>query len=151
MTAALDAALQQLHELRLFCDFQDRLPDVPVTFPQDPAAAAGIAAMWNGLGVVGVWAALEAFAVAHQRRAADIPKALIGQVAALQPTWWELDDLRHLYAHNFAGVAEASYFARRHTKKQTPHALQQGVAVGLDSGAYFDGTRVAVTGEHLRF
>jgi hypothetical protein len=36
-------------------------------------------------------------------------------------------------------------------KTPTPHTLQQGVAVRLGSGAFFDGTRVVLTGEHLRF
>ena len=48
---------------------------------------------------------------------------------------YELDDLRHLFAHNFAGRADAQYF-----NAQKRHVLDFGKVVRLSSGATFGGT-----------
>ena len=52
--------------------------------------------------------------------------------------------MRHLYAHNFAGLAAAKYFER------TRHVLHQGVPVTLSSGAEFDGTNLSLRVADLR-
>jgi hypothetical protein len=43
----------------------------------------------------------------------------------------ELEDLRHLYAHNYAGEADDEYFSRPR------HVLALGVPMQLTSGAEF--------------
>jgi hypothetical protein len=61
----------------------------------------------------------------------------------LRRTLNDIDDLRHLYAHNFAGVADPLYL-------QWPrHVLS--VAVTLSSGAHFSGTNVSLDVPHLRY
>jgi hypothetical protein len=56
----------------------------------------------------------------------------------------ELEDIRHLYAHNFAGEADDEYFARRR------HVLKSGFPVQLTCGAQFDGRRLQLDLPHLR-
>jgi hypothetical protein len=56
----------------------------------------------------------------------------------------ELEDLRHLYAHNYAGEADDEYFSR------TRHVLNRDVPVQLSCGAGFDGRRAALDLPHLR-
>jgi hypothetical protein len=57
----------------------------------------------------------------------------------------ELEDLRHMYAHNFAGHADPLYFGRPR------HVLAAGVTKQLSSGMFFDGSNVSMTASHLRF
>jgi hypothetical protein len=56
----------------------------------------------------------------------------------------QLEDLRHLYAHNYAGEADDEYFARDR------HVLAADVPLELTSGAKFDGRRVQLDLPHLR-
>jgi hypothetical protein len=56
----------------------------------------------------------------------------------------ELEDLRHLYAHNYAGDADDQYFHR------TRHVLQRGVTTQLTCGAAFDGYRPRLDLTHFR-
>jgi hypothetical protein len=56
----------------------------------------------------------------------------------------ELEDLRHLYAHNYAGEADDEYFRRLR------HVLQRGIPVQLSCGASFDGRRPSLDLSHLR-
>ena len=56
----------------------------------------------------------------------------------------ELEDVRHLYAHNFAGEADDEYFGRKR------HVLKSGVPVKLSCGAQFDGRRLQLDLPHLR-
>jgi len=55
----------------------------------------------------------------------------------------ELEDLRHLYAHNYAGEADDEYF------RKTRHVLT-GAAVGLTCGRRFDGRSVRLDLPYLR-
>ena len=59
----------------------------------------------------------------------------------------ELDDLRHLHAHNYAGEADDKFFGHRHRR----HVLVGRTSVSLSCGAIFDGVRVNLAAEHLRF
>jgi Pentapeptide repeats (8 copies)/TIR domain len=58
----------------------------------------------------------------------------------------ELEDLRHLYAHNYAGEADDEYFSPSRPR----HVLQRGVPVKLTCGAEFDGRRPSLNLHHLR-
>jgi hypothetical protein len=48
----------------------------------------------------------------------------------------ELEDLRHLYAHNYAGETDVEYSARKR------HVLVRGTPIQLTVGSYFDGQRI---------
>jgi hypothetical protein len=59
----------------------------------------------------------------------------------------ELDDIRHLYAHNYAGEADDKYFDGRHSR----YVLQRDVPTTLSCGAQFDGLRLSLNLRHLRW
>lgn len=150
----LDQALTQVRQIETFCDFCDRLPLPPVTMPPDAVRAAGLDPdIWHGLGIVGLWATLDAFMERrHQRPSgtgwadwltSSLPSHLADAVR-------ELDDMRHLYAHNFGGVADATYFQHRQRnvfkpKPKVPYRLSSG------TGSSFDGQRLTLTRDDLRF
>jgi hypothetical protein len=56
----------------------------------------------------------------------------------------EFEDLRHLYAHNYAGEADAKYF------KHKRHVFVSYVTTPLTCGAEFDGRRLSPDLLHLR-
>jgi hypothetical protein len=58
----------------------------------------------------------------------------------------ELEDLRHLYAHNYAGEVDDEYFSPSRPR----HILKRGVPAQLTCGAGFDGRRPALDLRHLR-
>jgi hypothetical protein len=58
----------------------------------------------------------------------------------------ELEDLRNLFAHNYAGRADAKYFNAKHKR----HVIALGVSVSLSSGAIFDGECISLSPAHLR-
>jgi hypothetical protein len=106
---------------------------------------------WHGLGIVGLWAAIDAYCERVSHKGA-IVAMLDSKLSAVLPAdllaiCAELDDLRNLYAHNFAGHADAKYFDRKR------YALAPGQALDLASGAKFDGTTntVHVDINHLEF
>lgn len=112
-----------------------------------------------GLGVVGLWSALDAFAeraAIHTTkcRTCSRPKCLSSRLMgtgkldlADETALNELEDVRHLYAHNYAGHADGEYF----NPKWTRHVLASGVPTSLASGAMFDGTSISLNPTHLRF
>ena len=147
--STLDQARTQVKQICTFCDFCDRLPLPPVTMPPDAVRAAGLDPdIWHGLGVVGLWAALDAFAArcSPSTSWADwrtrLPQDLADAVC-------ELEDMRNLYAHNFGGVADDVYFSpkfKRYMFKQgVPHLLSSG------TGSSFDGQRLTLALADLRF
>ena len=117
---------------------------VPVSMPAEAGSLGLDIPLWVGLGMVGLWAALDAFA---ERAGLKSKCSICGRqciVAAYAPkfqdtdnqTFAELEDLRHLYAHNYAGVADEEYLDRPR------HLLKRGDPVQLSSGAVFDGRRL---------
>jgi hypothetical protein len=126
-------AINQLAKLESFANVEDNLKDPPVSMPQDRMRAAGIDPdLWCGLGIVGVWAAVDAFG---ERRFPSIPMRsgllrLVKHVAKGQDKILaELDDLRSLFAHNFAGIADHKYLSdkrRLSLKLDTPYHLSCG-------------------------
>jgi len=129
----------------------------PVTVPHDIGALGFDAPLWIGLGTVGLWSALDAYTdrssfpktkclTCHRRgclwgRLSPTGKLDASQTLALA----ELEDMRHLFAHNYAGQADAMYFRRAR------HILSSGVPMKLSSGATFDGTSLSLNPMHLRY
>lgn len=105
-----------------------------------------------------IWAGLDAYA--ERASLSRAPCARCGAPCSMSPfttssrpltaamveAQYELDDLRHLFAHNFAGRADARYFA---AKKR--HVFAFGKVVPLSSGARFDGTYISLAISHLRY
>jgi hypothetical protein len=157
-----ERALRVATEVVKMCDFLENPiitsaidNGVPVSMPPKPGALGFNIPLWVGLGTVGLWAALDAFA-----ERAGLPKTECGSCKG----WGcirarfdqhvqddegsglgELEDLRHLYAHNYAGEADDEYFGHRHR-----HVLNRDISATLTSGALFDGRRVHLDLPHLR-
>jgi hypothetical protein len=146
----------------MMCDFLEHpfVPKViknhvPVSMPASVGSLGFDIPLWVGLGCVGLWGALDAFS----ERAA-LPRSTCWTsnrpclVERFAPHFHgserrileELEDFRHLYAHNFAGETDAEYFARRRHVLVTPN-----VAVRLASGAQFNGQQLLLGLPDLRF
>ena len=129
----------------------------PVTVPHDIGALGFDAPLWIGLGTVGLWSALDAYADRCSFPKTKCSKckregclwgrfSATGKLTASQAiAVAELEDIRHLFAHNYAGQADAMYFGR------TRHVLSSGVPVKLSCGAMFDGTSLSLSATHLRY
>lgn len=143
-------ALRQLDQIESFCDLCDRLPMPPVTLPADAVRAAGLDPdIWHGLGIVGLWATIDAFAESTQ------PKKVSGRLvdrlspelpSKLDQIAKELDDMRNLYAHNFAGVADDTYFKPQFTR----NCFKASIPYTLTSGNRFDGQQLTLTLNDLK-
>jgi hypothetical protein len=122
--------------------------------PRLPGALGFDIALWVGLGTVGVWAALDAFAeragltrsqcLTCKRRGCISPRFARYTQGNEGQSLKELEDLRHLYAHNCAGEADAEYF------KYKRHSLVRDVTTQLTCGAQFDGRQLSLDLLHLR-
>lgn len=164
MNANIGIALYQLHSIAGVCNFLES-PQIhtvrnsyPVTVPPDLGSGGFETGLWLGLGMVGIWAAMDA----HAERA-QLPKSRCQRcqrecgvspftTAATLPqnlevAMYELEDVRNLYAHNFAGRADAQYFG----PKRSRHVITANVPATLSSGALFDGTTLTLGIPHLRF
>lgn len=154
-------ALEVVRLVEMMCDFIESPATrtavdqfVPVTMPRDVGSLGFDVPLWAGLGTVGLWAALDAFA-----ERADLPAVVCtvcNRRSCIQSRFVkhihsnervvlaELEDLRHLYAHNYAGDADDEYLARPR------HVLRGGAIVKLTCGAQFDGRRIRLTLSGLR-
>jgi hypothetical protein len=150
--------IEIVKRIAMMCDFLENPiimqaieNGVPVTMPRLPGALGFDIPLWVGLGMVGLWSALDAFS----ERAA-IPRtecAICNRVCIRgrfgpyvqdneESILGELDDFRHLYAHNFGGMADAVYF----DKKKKRHVLK------LDTcGAQINGQQLQLDLPQLRF
>jgi hypothetical protein len=154
-------AINLVKRVEMMCDFLEHPiitqaieNGVPVTMPRLPGALGFDIPLWVGLGTVGLWAALDAFS---ERAAIPRTKCAICNRICIRGRFGpyardneesilgELDDFRHLYAHNFAGEADAVYFNKER------HALKSGSTVQLTCGVQFDGQRVQLDLPQLRF
>ncbi|HEY3058234.1 MAG TPA: hypothetical protein VGL99_04580 [Chloroflexota bacterium] len=143
MTVELDQALAQLAALDTFRRFSEQLPIPPIRIPPDPVRAAGLDPdVWHGLGIVGIWAAVDAFAERRGHHRNDLRQVL---APALLQAWLEIDDMRHLYAHNFAGLADQAYFT--HPRNY----LAAAIPYTLTSGNKFDGHHLVLRLQDLAF
>jgi hypothetical protein len=144
-------AINQVKCIVGMCDFFENPPirnaidqSVPVSMPPDPGSLNFDIPFWVGLGMVGLWAALDAFAeragLQSNCRTCGRKCIVAAYTTKLQgaerQAFAELEDLRHLYAHNYAGVADEKYFDR------SRHVLKPGVCTQLSCGAIFDGWRL---------
>ena len=153
-------ALDIVQRVENLCDFvehpaiREALKAVPTSMPRDLGSFRFEAPLWVGFGIVGLWAALDAFADRAGLPCRKCPTCLQcclpqrfdghtrgTEIDALQ----ELDDLRHLYAHNYAGEVDIEYEKRRRR-----HVLIRGQATDLTVGARFDGQWIPLNLDHLR-
>lgn len=162
MSVAQGLAVTQVERIGMLCDFLEHpaleraaASASPVTMPPSVGSMGFDVTLWSGLGIVGLWAALDAFA-----EHSGYPKSpcktcgrkgcLAGRLLATGMVWLhaqaleEMEDLRHLYAHNFYGSADANYLGKKR------HTVTSTAPVTLSSGAIFDGARVHLNGAHLR-
>jgi hypothetical protein len=162
VSAHFSLATTQVERIVGLCNFLDHpamqsaLDQIPVTMPRDVGAFGFETRLWVGLGMVGLWSALDAFAERvplHGSRCAVCGNkclwsrlASTGKIdAASQLPLNELEDVRNLFAHNFAGQADAMYFSR------TRHVVSSGVPSTFSSGATFDGAHLSFNSSHLRY
>jgi len=149
-----------VNRIEYLCDFINSVKDqaealVPVTMPRHVGSLGFDTPLWVGLGTVGLWATLDAFA-----ERAKIPKnkcSVCGKrcgAGRFEPKvtnaadfngLQELEDIRHLYAHNYAGNADKEYFSSR-----PRHVFASDVHTTLSCGALFDGSHVSLELSHLR-
>jgi len=148
-------AIDQVRRIEGMCDFLECQPikdaveqSIPVTMPADAGSLGLDIPLWVGLGMVGLWAALDAFA---ERAGLQSKCSTCGMKCIVTAytskfkgtdgqSFAELEDLRHLYAHNYAGAADDEFFKRPRRR----HVLKRGVCVQLSCGAIFDGWRLSL-------
>jgi hypothetical protein len=161
----MSLAMSQIDKIDQLCDFIDSpgvkavvASSVPVSMPPDVGSLGFDTRLWVGLGIVGLWSALDAIAErANLARAKCktcgrycLPTCMMntGKInAAPGAALDELEDVRNLFAHNFAGQTDAVYF----DPKRKRHVLASGTPVSLSSGARFDGTYLVLNTTHLRY
>jgi hypothetical protein len=128
---------------------------VPVSMPRAPGALGFDISLWAGLGTVSLWAALQTFSgraglgggtKCHTCKSRNCIVARFSSRVQGDDrrSLGELEDLRQLYAHNYAGEADDDYFAHK-----PRHVLAPG-RVELTCGAEFDGRRAQLNLSHLR-
>ena len=93
---------------------------LPVSMPHDVGSLGFDAPLWVGLGIVGLWSALDAFAERAgipitKCAACDGPNCLSSRLTSTgklsvadERALKELEDVRHLFAHNYAGRADGA-------------------------------------------
>ena len=157
-------ALNVVNRVEMMCDFIENPAvrtaveqAVPVTMPRAPGALGFDIPLWVGLGIVGLWAALDAFSerAALSKPACSacgrqcIPARFASRTQGTEGlSLEELEDLRHLYAHNYAGEADDEYFGTAAPRRR--HVLTRGAVVQLTCGRQFDGQRIQLDLPHLR-
>jgi hypothetical protein len=153
-------ALDVVRRVEMMCDFIEHPAiktavgqSVPVSMPGLSGSIGFDIPLWVGLGTVGLWAALDGFAeraALHGAKCKTCRKRCMPERFASYSQGndgerlKELEDLRHLYAHNYAGEADDEYFSRPR------HVLKRNVALQLSCGAGFDGKRPSLDLRHLR-
>ena len=163
MSSPISLGLSQIDRIASLCDFIDHpaieaavTQSLPVTMPRDVGSLGFDAPLWVGLGAVGLWSALDAFAdrmSIHQSKCGTCRRKCLWQrfnatgklVGVSSQSLAELEDLRHLFAHNFGGHPDAAYLRRpRHVLSSSSAGMR------LSSGATFDGAYVSLNPKHLR-
>jgi hypothetical protein len=155
-------ALDVVRRIEMMCDFIE-LPaiktaaeqTVPYPVPKSVGALGFDIPFWVGFGMVGLWAALDAFAeraALPRKLCASCEKRCLAERFASyaqendSEMLKELEDIRHLYAHNYAGEADDEYFSPKHPR----HVLQLDVPVQLSCGGQFNGKRLLLDLRQLR-
>ena len=102
--------------------------------------------IWHGLGIVGLWATIDAFAERENQVAGRLVDRLSTALPPnLDAVAKELDDIRNLYAHNFACVADATYF-----NAKPRNCFKANILYPLTSGNRFDGQQLTLTLNDLK-
>lgn len=161
MSTLYAITLHQVERVTQLCDFLEHQDlaeadiSVPVRMPNDILSFdTGLSI---GFALVGLWSALDAYA--ERAGVLNVNCPICGRggclaarfknagrlAPAAEASLQEIEDLRHLFAHNFAGRADKSYFAKKR------HVLKSKVVTQLASGAAFDGASVVLTAQHLRY
>jgi hypothetical protein len=183
MGALLDQALAQLDQINSFCTFcavleaedtERRLRVHPAYQSMSHQAIPGIPPpeisgpdplqrrtldpdIWHGLGIVGVWAAIDAFRERKNRSSSsEVHNALTAHAPHLLDTWGDVCDLRHLFAHKFAGQADDYYWyydGPGHASPRPHYHFSQGATVSLTSrtGTQFQHDSIRLTIKDLEF
>ena len=157
-------ALTVVKDIGGMCDFLENTAiknaieqAVPVSMPRAPGALGFNIPLWVGLGTVGLWAALGAFAERAGLKPSKSGCPICKKTSCISALFArytqgnevqslnELEDFRHLYAHNYAGEADAEYFGRKR------HVLALGTATPLTCGVQFGGHRLSLDLLHLRY
>jgi hypothetical protein len=165
MSGNVSLALSQIYRIESLCNFPDHPAikaavdlGVPMSMPNDIGSLGFDTPFLAGLGIVGLWSALDAFTerTLKRPRACQVCKSRLcvwhclwdtGKLDAINGrALAEIEDVRHLFAHNYAGHADTVYF-----DKKPRHVLKSGVSVPLACGATFDGTNLSLNMGHLRF
>jgi hypothetical protein len=155
-------AIAMIERIAMLCNFMENQDVkksiqalIPVTMPPEPGSLGFDIPQWAGLGSVGVWAALDAYA-----ERADLPRGKCPTCQRTSCIWKrfenymtddesesiaELEDIRHLYAHNFGGDADAEYFRRKR------HVLLSGPQRQMTCGVQFNGRQLPLDMSCLRF
>jgi hypothetical protein len=117
--------------------------------------------IWHGLGIVGVWAAIDAFCERKNHSPSPaFPGVVHDTLARKAPhvvdIWGDISDLRHLFAHKFAGQADDFYWFRDGPRRKNPRPhcrFSQGATVSLTSktGTQFVNDAVRLTIQDLEF
>ena len=165
MNAPLSLAASQIQRIASLCDFLENPHLVaaayaasPVTMPPTVGSMGFDEPLWIGLGMVGLWAALDAFIERSKPRSSKcsvckrtgclagrlVHHGLVTQPSLLRP-FEELEDMRHLFAHNFSGYADAAY------KLKDRHVLGGVAPVLLTCGLTFDGMQLSLGATALRY
>lgn len=161
-------ALEQVNRVSGICRFLEEPAiktaigeSVPVTMPPGPGSLGFDAPIWMGLGVVGLWSALDAFAERAKFGGAG-KCTLCGRSTCVFHRFhssgkftrprtcflMDLDDLRHLHAHNFAGHVDDEFLKR---KRHLPGAFLSPPKERFSCGAQFDGRSVPLNATHLAY
>ena len=158
-------ALGQAHLIARVCDFLEHPSireaaekSVPSTMPQTVGGLGFDIPLWVGLGIVGLWSVLDAYTersglVGTKKKCATCGrKCMLWRftpteklIAPLPQVLEEMEDLRHLFAHNFVGHADMDYF------KRPRHVLTSSTTRMLSCGAQFDGQKAHLYVPHLRY
>jgi hypothetical protein len=116
--------------------------------PNDRRRAAGFdPELWYGLGIIGVWAAMDAYLERNGLSKGILSARFRAKGNARKHVLDKLDDLRNLFAHNFAGIADDFYL------KRTRPRLNKNKPCDLTCGLHFSGApgeRVMLTLAHFR-
>jgi hypothetical protein len=156
----ISLALAQVARISQLADFLEHRElraaikrSAPVGIPPGPGSMGFDEPLWVGLGIVGLWAALDAFAERANLKAKCLvcgrSACVVGRLASNKPApsttpLEEIEDLRHLFAHSCGGHADTTFLTFG-----TRHVLTRPGTV-LSCGVVFDGHSLSLTGQHLR-
>lgn len=163
MPAIPSLAASQVYRISQLCEFLDNPhlqaaihASTPLSMPQAVGSMGFDEPLWIGLGLVGLWAVLDASLersrIASKCKSCGRATCIVGRLnrhphAQAMPmrSMEELEDLRHLYAHNFAGSVDVTYTGRRR------HLLSGTPPIALSCGVSFAGESLNLPASALKY